>query len=226
MGGATDGSAPGGTGSAPVGADRENRPLVVCAPDGRPVGVLEENPKGFRKTIERGHLWALHPGTGRLLPFYEQTAVTIADRGTWYEAVLGEEVDAADYGAAGPEAGGTPDATHGGDAGPRAGAPSGDAASRGDTDGATRIGRVLTELAALVAERHAELPEGSYTTHLFTSGSEKIRKKTGEEAVELLLASTRETLTSETADLLYHLLVLLESEAISLDEVAAELERR
>ncbi|MFW5743758.1 MAG: phosphoribosyl-ATP diphosphatase [Spirochaetota bacterium] len=191
------------------------RPLVVCAPDGRPVGVLEENEKGFRKTLEQGHLWALHPGTGRLLPFHEETSVTIADHGTWYEAVLSEDVDPgspAASGGVGPEAVAPED----GDTGTTPAVPA----------GAARIGPVLADLAALIARRHAELPEGSYTTHLFTSGPEKIRKKAGEEAVELLLASTRETLASETADLLYHLLVLLESEGISLDEIAVELEKR
>lgn len=216
MGDATDGSAPGGTRPAPADRSAEVRPLVVCGPDGRPVGVLEENAKGFRKTIEQGHLWALHPGTGRLLPFHEHVAVSIADRGTWYEAVLSEEVGEPGAAAAGPNAATSPGA--------------GDGARRGasppDSRGATRLAPVLSGLAALIARRHAELPEGSYTTHLFTSGSEKIRKKTGEEAVELLLASTRETLASETADLLYHLLVLLESEGISLEEIAAELEKR
>ena len=70
------------------------------------------------------------------------------------------------------------------------------------------------------------MPEGSYTTHLFSAGNEKIRKKTGEEAVELILASDRAQLTSETADFIYHLLVLLEVEGISLDEIAAELKGR
>ena len=199
-------------------------PLVVCAPDGRPVGVLEENEKGFRKTLEQGHLWALHPGTGRLLPFHEGISVTIADHGTWYEAVLSEEVEPAVPGESGPAP--TPGAGRG-DAAAGSGAGAPEDRDVGTTSaGAARIGPVLADLAALIARRHAELPEGSYTTHLFTSGPEKIRKKAGEEAVELLLASTRETLASETADLLYHLLVLLESEGITLDDIAAELEKR
>ncbi|MFW6293115.1 MAG: hypothetical protein ACOC7V_12445, partial [Spirochaetota bacterium] len=66
----------------------DSRPLVVCGPDGKPIGLLEENEKGYRKSIERGHLWALHPGTGRLLPFHETIDVAIAERGGWYGAVL------------------------------------------------------------------------------------------------------------------------------------------
>lgn len=232
MAGGTAGSTPGGGG---VGPDVHTRPLVVCDPGGRPLGVLEENEKGYRKTIERGHLWALHPGTGRLLPFYEETTVTIADRGTWYEAVLGEDAEPGAHSAPAASASAAhnaapvegADASGGPASEPDPGASSGGAARDGaPAAGPARLGRVLTDLAALIARRHAELPEGSYTTHLFTSGSEKIRKKAGEEAIELLLASTRETLASETADLLYHLLVLLESEGVSLDQIAAELERR
>ena len=70
------------------------------------------------------------------------------------------------------------------------------------------------------------MPEGSYTTHLFASGAAKIRKKAGEEAVELLLAAERDEVIHETADLLYHLLVLLEQEQVGIAEIAAELSRR
>jgi phosphoribosyl-AMP cyclohydrolase / phosphoribosyl-ATP pyrophosphohydrolase len=216
-----------------------NRPLVVCSPTGRPVAVLEENEKGYRKSLEQGHLWALHPGTGRLLPFYEESGVTVVEHDGWYEAVLDDEHAAAhDTRAPGADrpapSGSTGSAAHTGAQGDTAGTgapgdtgvPS-DAGVPSDTAaGAAAIGPVLRDLAELIARRHAELPEGSYTTHLFTSGPEKIRKKTGEEAIELLLASTRETIVSESADLLYHLLVLLESESIPLGEIAAELSRR
>ncbi len=189
------------------------RPLVVCLPDGRPREVLQQNEKGYRKTLERGRLWALHPGTGRLLPFHEHIPVTISDRHGWYEAVL----------AGDPEAPATP-----GGAPPAA--PAQDASGESDAESraseGSGLGDVIEGLAALVAERHTQLPEGSYTTHLFTSGAEKIRKKLGEEAVELLLASNEKALVSETADLLYHLLVLLESERIPLAAIARELRGR
>jgi phosphoribosyl-ATP pyrophosphohydrolase len=203
----------------------DSLPLVVCGPDGRPIGLLEENEKGYRKSLEQGHLWALHPGTGRLLPFYETIGVTVVEREGWYEAILNATPEGGFGGHAAntaPSTGNAPGAAStapgGGDVNP--------APTEGGTDTRPHIGDVLTDLAGVIASRHAELPEGSYTTHLFTSGAEKIRKKTGEEAVELLLASTRETLVSESADLIYHLLVLLESEDISLGELAAELKRR
>jgi phosphoribosyl-ATP pyrophosphohydrolase len=81
-------------------------------------------------------------------------------------------------------------------------------------------------LIQVIKERKANRPEGSYTTHLFNSGIEKIRKKTGEEAIELILARRREDIAYEAADLIYHLLVLLEAEDIDLGEVLEELSRR
>ncbi len=77
-----------------------------------------------------------------------------------------------------------------------------------------------------MAARKREMPEGSYTTHLFESGPAKIRKKTGEEAVELILAESPEDITCETADLIYHLFVLLTEEGIDFDHIIAELDTR
>jgi phosphoribosyl-ATP pyrophosphohydrolase len=85
---------------------------------------------------------------------------------------------------------------------------------------------VIDRLERLVASRKRERPQGSYTTYLFDSGPEKIRKKTGEEAVELLLARDRKEIVSEAADFIYHLLVLLCDLEIPFSDVAAELERR
>lgn len=85
---------------------------------------------------------------------------------------------------------------------------------------------MLARLERLIARRKTELPEGSYTTHLFSEGEEKIRKKTGEEAVELLLAADAERMVSESADLLYHLLVLFAAREISVTRLLDELERR
>ena len=61
---------------------------------------------------------------------------------------------------------------------------------------------------------------------MFQKGEEKIRKKTGEEAIELILATERKDLVFESADLIYHLMVLLEVKGIPVDEVLAELESR
>ncbi|MFW5848732.1 MAG: phosphoribosyl-ATP diphosphatase [Spirochaetota bacterium] len=210
------------------------RPLVVCGPDGAPIHVLEENEKGFRKTVERGRLWALHPGTRRLLPFYETIAATIRENHGWYQARLAQLPDPDTLGAdrsAAPTAPATADAEAVPPTAPAASAssarPAAPAVSTPSEPAASAdIGAVLRDLATVIAERHAAMPEGSYTTHLFSSGAEKIRKKAGEEAIELLLASSREELVGETADFLYHVLVLLENEGISLAEIAAELDRR
>ena len=214
----------------------DHRPLVVCGPDGRPFIVLEENEKGYRKSLEQGSLWALHPGTGRLLPFYEAIDVTVIKHEGWYEARLAAEPPQEDR-SSGDKADAIPPASGGATSSgfaakvsdsSRAGRDRSAASSHvaGDESDRPDLGAVLRDLAAVIASRHHELPDGSYTTHLFTSGGEKIRKKAGEEAVELLLASSREALVSESADFIYHLLVLLENEGITLDELAAELKRR
>lgn len=86
--------------------------------------------------------------------------------------------------------------------------------------------RVLRELEEVIKQRKENPKEGSYTSKLFKEGKEKIYKKFGEEAVEVLVAEERERIIYETADLLYHLLVLLAYNGISLGEVMKELRRR
>ena len=85
---------------------------------------------------------------------------------------------------------------------------------------------ILRELEELIRKRKENPVEGSYTSRLFKEGRERIYKKFGEEAVEVLVAETREGLIYETADMLYHLLVLLAYNEVSLGEVMAELRRR
>lgn len=87
----------------------------------------------------------------------------------------------------------------------------------------------ITELEAVIRQRHQEPGAGSYTASLFAAGASRIAQKVGEEGVELALASVagdRKEIASEAADLVYHLLVLLESHDIPLAEVVAELSRR
>lgn len=85
---------------------------------------------------------------------------------------------------------------------------------------------ILRELEELIKQRKESPKEGSYTSKLFAEGKEKIYKKFGEEAIEVLLAEGRERIIYETADLVYHLLVLLAYNGISLGEVMKELRRR
>jgi phosphoribosyl-AMP cyclohydrolase / phosphoribosyl-ATP pyrophosphohydrolase len=90
-------------------------------------------------------------------------------------------------------------------------------------------GHVLTRLAGTVARRAEERPEGSYTAKLLDRGVAKISQKVGEEAVEVVVAANAEDddrLASESADLLYHLVVLLQARGLPLDRVWRELENR
>ena len=90
-------------------------------------------------------------------------------------------------------------------------------------------GAILTRLARTIADRGRTRPTGSYTARLLDEGVGRIAQKLGEEAVETVVAATSEDaarLTSEAADLFYHLLVLLEAKDLPLDRVFEELAQR
>ena len=87
----------------------------------------------------------------------------------------------------------------------------------------------MLALASTIADRRTSPPEGSYTAKLFAGGIDRIAKKIGEEATEVVIAAKnddRSELVWETSDLLYHLLVLLADRRVTLDEVGDELARR
>lgn len=88
---------------------------------------------------------------------------------------------------------------------------------------------VVDELAAVIAQRHRDLPEGSYVAGLLQAGIDRIAKKVGEEATETIIAAkngVREEIVWEVADLWFHSLVLLEAAGVPVEEVWAELRRR
>lgn len=90
-------------------------------------------------------------------------------------------------------------------------------------------GVVLDELKKLIRNRQIEMPEGAYTSYLFEEGVDKICKKVGEEAAEVIIAAKNrdaKELSMETADLFYHVLVLLQEQGVELDQVMAVLEER
>lgn len=87
----------------------------------------------------------------------------------------------------------------------------------------------LERLVEVIKTRKAEMPEGSYTSYLFSKGLDKILKKIGEESAETIIAAKNQSkseLTLESADLLYHLLVLFVNEGLEVEDVLAELEKR
>ena len=87
----------------------------------------------------------------------------------------------------------------------------------------------LDQLGRLIAERHKTMPKGSYTTSLFTEGKARIAQKVGEEGVELALARMKDDSTemaNETADLLFHMMVLLEDAGLSLADAISVLQDR
>ena len=88
---------------------------------------------------------------------------------------------------------------------------------------------MLEQLFDIIQERKARRPEGSYTARLLAAGQDQILKKVGEEAMEVILAAKSQgsrRLVEEVADLLYHLLVLLASQDLTLTDIEDELRRR
>jgi phosphoribosyl-ATP pyrophosphohydrolase len=185
-------------------------PLEVRTPGGELLGLLLMNAKAHNKSLERAELWTVVPPGDRVLSIdgarFGKLEVVGGHR---YRVVLADDAAVAAVRSA---LEGRFSALASADLPP----PSNVAGHQ----------PTLEKLKQVIAGRRRDLPEGSYTTLLFQKGEDKIRKKTGEEAIELLLAQTRRDLVSESADLIYHLMVLLEVKDIPIDEVLAELEGR
>ena len=186
------------------------QPVLIFSEEDELVSCALINDKGRAKSLEQGELWTLDGSTGRLLPWAGGgSLIGLAEEGGWVSAsVRGSSGAAAKAGEIVKELGGDP-------------------AERGpETEGSGEIERVLVQLEELIRSRKQTMPEGSYTTHLFAKGEEKIRKKTGEEAIELVLARSDQEIVSESADLVYHLMVLLAARDIPLKRIVEELSRR
>ncbi len=87
----------------------------------------------------------------------------------------------------------------------------------------------LSELQNFIETRYKEMPEGSYTTSLFKDGLNRMAQKVGEEALEAVIEAvngTDERLIYEGSDMLYHLIVLLTSKGLRIEQMAAELQKR
>jgi phosphoribosyl-ATP pyrophosphohydrolase len=93
----------------------------------------------------------------------------------------------------------------------------------------SRFSDVLERLAATIESRKGASPDSSYTAKLLAEGVERSAKKLGEEAIEVVIAAVakdKDGLAAESADMLYHFLVVLAAAGVSLDDVAAWLESR
>jgi phosphoribosyl-ATP pyrophosphohydrolase/phosphoribosyl-AMP cyclohydrolase len=92
-----------------------------------------------------------------------------------------------------------------------------------------KFGKVITGLSHRIHQRKRDKPKDSYTTYLFESGLDKMLKKLGEEATEVIIAAKnkkKKEISWEVADLMYHLLVMMEERRVSLSDVAQELAHR
>ncbi|MCX7788065.1 MAG: phosphoribosyl-ATP diphosphatase [Spirochaetes bacterium] len=181
----------------------DHRPLIVCDESGRFLFLAYTDSKGYKSSLERGTLWAVHSESDRLLPTGNEGILQrIEDRGSYFYA----EVSISSY-----HPGVTEEKNENLLPPPSV---------------SLSVDKQLAILLEIIRERKARRPKESYTGQLFELGIEKIRKKLGEEAVELILARKREEAIVEAADLLYHLLVFLEAENIDFSLVLEELNHR
>jgi phosphoribosyl-ATP pyrophosphohydrolase/phosphoribosyl-AMP cyclohydrolase len=170
--------------------------LVVQNEAGDTLALTLSNEKGIQKSIENNELWSLHPETGRLIPW--QANAELISLTPHQEGYLAVV----------------------------AGVHSSQAVTTEAKQITVQGDSTLDKLQKVIAFRNKERPEGSYTTHLFEKGVDKILKKTGEEAVEMLLARTDGELLYESADFIYHLFVLLEAKGLNYQKILEELEKR
>ncbi len=87
----------------------------------------------------------------------------------------------------------------------------------------------IEELYTLIESRKKEMPKNSYTSSLFKEGEDRIIQKVGEESVEVIIAAKnrdKKEIIYETSDLIFHLMVMLSSQNISINKIFKELERR
>jgi phosphoribosyl-AMP cyclohydrolase / phosphoribosyl-ATP pyrophosphohydrolase len=99
----------------------------------------------------------------------------------------------------------------------------------GEGDPGRALGEVLGAVARVIHQRNTDRPEGSYTTKLLTGGLDRVLKKVGEESGEVIIAAKNHApseISWEVADLLYHVLVMLEIENISLTDIATVMAER
>ncbi|MCG8454168.1 MAG: phosphoribosyl-ATP diphosphatase [Spirochaetales bacterium] len=171
------------------------------------------NRKAYRKSIENGVPWIVHPETGRVLPWPGDPQIqSLAEGPGSFELTVPADTNPLPYGEDLPPQVNPDDRS--------------EMAHSSEQENSASTEDVLSALSSLVAQRHRAMPAGSYTTHLFEKGLEKIRKKVGEEAVELILAQEKDDVIYESADLVYHMLVLLEASNLEWKAVTQELARR
>ncbi len=184
-------------------------PALIFTGDKRLIGAGLINDKGYRKSIEQHAAWLINGASGKLLPDSRIRGFrNIARKDEHVEIIADgfETPNSADSRTAKNDPPHSPDSV-------LKNTPSGELPATLEN-----AGKLLGDLETIIRERRETRPKGSYTTHLFNTGEDHIRKKTGEEAVELILSRTNAELASETADLLYHVMVLFSARDMSLAE--------
>ncbi len=185
-------------------------PVMVTTGSRKTTALM--NRKAYRKSLENSSPWIVHPVTDRVLPWPGSPEIlSLEESPGAYTLTIAEGAELHPYGMAVPL-----------DIDPD----NRDAMHEDGTQEKTMSFGILNRLSAIIAEYRKTMPKGSYTAHLFSVGEEKIRKKVGEEAIELLLSHEKDDIIYETADLIYHIQVLLAALDLEWTDVENELLRR
>lgn len=177
------------------------------------IGIKWTSPKTSQKSLEQGVLWEIHPHTKKEIELSPKVFISsIVKKNGWYIAHL-DEKNNTDVRAFSSLIALESENTHI--------KPNQPLSDRTPIDYG-----ILSALHAIIKERKELLPEGSYTSHLFKSGTDKIKKKLGEETIELILSQSKDDIIHEGADLLYHLFVMLVNEDIDFQHILGELQDR
>ena len=209
-------------------SDDDQRKLIVREDNGELLVETVMNGKGYRKSLETGQLWTLHPETGRLLPLGGGVGfLSLSATENGLEAEIDGRAAQELIAAGTTQAARTARVSDRPDVQPVDSGSGAEASVSGDDGGIPPVFAELAILEKTVFDRKSDdQAEGSYTAYLFSEGEQKIRKKLGEEAIELCLAQEDDRLVSESADLLYHLSVLLAARDLRYSDVFEELKRR
>lgn len=174
---------------------------LILTDNGKILNVLAANEKAVAKTTETKLLWILHPTTNKIVCSTPEIAIqSVLNGESWVEVRVKTDLNLA--------------------------RPELKRVNKKPEHSKSFDYAFLDTLRKILLKRKRELPEGSYSSYLFTKGTEKIRKKIGEEAVEVLLAKSADELCNESADLLYHLWVYFVQKNINPKKILRILSQR
>lgn len=194
------------------------KPLIIKNQNGDIIDLLEMNQKTFNKSIENKTIWYVDSETSRELPFDENLNYTnLIEETKFYVATINKLSTICSK---------LENLKNSENSDKNGKISQKKALNTENLSNSEWNTQIIQSLSQVIHKRHEEMPEGSYTTYLFNKGVGKIKKKTGEEAIELLLAITDDEIIYEAADFIYHMMVYLEVKNLNFGQILDELASR